>query len=81
MTTKNQVTLPKKIVDALHLEKGAMFDIKINNNKIELTPVEVVERVYTDAEYARMEELFKKEKGQAKKVTKEYITKLKSRKT
>jgi AbrB family looped-hinge helix DNA binding protein len=73
MTSKNQITLPKKIVDALDLGKGAMFDIRVSGNKIQLVPLEVSEKVFTDAEYAKMEKLFQKEKGKAKKVTKEYI--------
>ena len=73
MTTKNQVTLPKKIVDALHLEKGAMFDIKVISNKIQLTPVEVVEKIFTDEEYEKLDALVKSQKGKAKKITKNYI--------
>lgn len=73
MTSKNQITLPKKIVDALDLDKGAMFDIRVTGNKIQLVPLEVSEKVFTDAEYAKMEELFQKEKGKAKKITKEFI--------
>ena len=70
MTSKNQITLPKKIVDALDLDKGAMFDIRVKGNKIQLVPLEVSEKVFTNAEYTKMEELFQKEKGKAKKVTK-----------
>lgn len=73
MTTKNQVTIPKKIVDALNLGKGAMFDVRMTGNKIQLIPVEVVEKVFTDEEYKKLNELVKKEKGKAKKVTKEFI--------
>lgn len=78
MTSKNQITLPKKIVDALDLGKGAMFDIQVTGNKIQLVPLEVTEKVFTDAEYAKMEELFQKEKGKAKKVTKESVSHLKN---
>ncbi len=77
MTTKNQVTIPKKIVDALDLDKGAMFDIRVIGNKIQLVPVEVVEKVFTDEEYKKLNELVKKEKGKAKKVTKEFIDSIK----
>ena len=76
MTSKNQITLPKKVVDALALEKGAMFDIKISGHKIQLIPVEVVEKVFTDEEYEKMEKLFQKEKHKAKKVTKDFINNL-----
>lgn len=67
MTSKNQITLPKKIVDALDLDKGAMFDIRVIGNKIQLVPLEVSEKVFTDSEYAKMEAIFQDEKGKAKK--------------
>ncbi|MGR3178382.1 MAG: AbrB/MazE/SpoVT family DNA-binding domain-containing protein [Candidatus Anammoxibacter sp.] len=57
MTSKNQITIPKKIVNALDLNKGAMFDIKIAGHRIELVPVETVEKVFTDEEYDRLNEL------------------------
>ena len=73
MTTKNQVTLPKKVVEVLDLHKGSMFDVKIEQNRIELIPVEVIEKVFTDEEYAKMDKILKREKKFAKKVTPEYI--------
>jgi AbrB family looped-hinge helix DNA binding protein len=73
MTSKNQITLPKKIVDALDLSKGAIFDVRITGNKIQLVPLEVTEKVFTDEEYKKLDELAKSQKGKAKKVTKEYI--------
>ncbi|MGR3316962.1 MAG: AbrB/MazE/SpoVT family DNA-binding domain-containing protein [Candidatus Anammoxibacter sp.] len=77
MTSKNQITIPKKIVNALDLNKGAMFDIKITGHRIELVPVEVVEKVFTDVEYARLDEFVKKQKGKEKKVTQKFIDNLK----
>ena len=73
MTTKNQITLPKKIVEALRLGKGSLFDIKLNHTRIELIPLETKEKEFTDEEYAKLEKLYQKEKGKAKKVTKEFI--------
>ena len=79
MTVKNQVTIPKKIVNALDLEMGAMFDVHVVGNKIELIPLEVVEKVFTDAEYAKLAKLVQaeKKKGTAKKVTKKFIDNIK----
>ncbi len=76
MTTKNQVTLPKKIVDALRLHKGSLFDIKLSKNHIELVPVETKEKEFTEEDYKRMDKLFQKEKSTAKKVTKEFINRI-----
>lgn len=73
MTTKNQITLPKKIVDAMHLQKGSLFNVKVTRNKIELIPLEVNEKFFTDEEYEKLEKLYQKEKGTAKRVTKEFI--------
>jgi len=77
MTSKNQITLPKKIVDALRLSKGALFDITVKSDHIELVPLEVAKREFSDAEYEKLEQLYKQEKGSAKKLTKSYINKIK----
>ena len=45
MSEKHQITIPKKIASALGLKKGAIFNVEINDNKIELVPLEVVENL------------------------------------
>lgn len=77
MTAKNQITIPKKITEALGLEKGAMFDIDISENAIELIPLETKERVFTKEEYMKLDALTAQEKGKEKKVTKKFIDNLK----
>ena len=77
MTSKNQVTIPKKIVDRFHLKRGAIFDIKIEENKIELIPMELVEKSYTEDEYKKLEELYQQEKSTAKPMSKVLVGKLK----
>ena len=77
MTTKNQITLPKRIVDTLSLHKGSLFDVKINDNRIELVPLEIKEREFTDEEYEKLEKLYQKEKGSGRKVTKKFIKSIK----
>ena len=78
MTSKNQITLPKRIVDALLLNKGTLLDVKLNGHHIELTPLEVVEKKFTKTDYKRLDRLCKEErkKGAAKKITPEYIKSL-----
>ena len=78
MTSKNQITIPKKIVDSLDLDRGAMFEIKVIGHRIELVPVEVIEKVFTDAEYKKIDKLVKEQKGTAKRVTKKYINSLRN---
>ena len=70
MTSKNQITLPKKIVDALRLHRGSLFDVKVQSNRIELVPLEIQEREFSDEEYEKLERLYQKEKSSARKVTK-----------
>jgi len=76
MKAKNQITIPKKITDALDLHEGDMFKIVVSDNRIELIPLEVSERVFTKDEYAKLESLSKKEHGKEKKVTDKFIKKL-----
>ena len=73
MTSKNQITLPKKIVDALRLHRGSLFDVKVQANRIELVPLEVSEKEFTAEDYKRLDRLVKKEKKSAKKITQDYI--------
>ena len=77
MTSKNQITLPKKIVDTLRLHRGTLFNVNIKSNRIELIPLEISEREFTNAEYEKIEKLYHKEKGSAKRVTKKFINSIK----
>ena len=77
MTSKNQVTIPIKVVNALGLEKGCLFSVDINKSRIELIPLEPVEKVFTKKEYAALDKLSKKQKGTEKRVTKRMVSKLK----
>ena len=77
MTSKNQVTIPKKIVDRFHLKRGTIFDIKIDSNRIELIPMELVEKTYTEQEYKKLEELYQNDKTTIKPMGKDLLKKLK----
>ncbi|MGB2661528.1 MAG: AbrB/MazE/SpoVT family DNA-binding domain-containing protein [Candidatus Omnitrophota bacterium] len=77
MTAKHQITIPKTIVDALGLEKGTLLKVDIRNNRIELIPLEPVEKVFTEKEYKALEVLSEKEKGKEEKVTEKFIKDLK----
>jgi len=80
MTTKNQITIPKKITNALGLEEGDMFKIMVSKNRIELVPLEVKEKVFTKKEYKKLDIICKKERDTETKVTKEFIEKLRNAK-
>lgn len=48
ITSKNQLTLPKQIVDALHLHKGDLVSVRRKDNQIVLTPQTVEDRYPED---------------------------------
>ena len=76
MTTKNQVTIPKKITTILGLGQGTMFKVEVSGNKIELIPLEVKEKAFSKEEHHKLELLSRKEQGKEKKVTAKFIKKL-----
>ena len=78
MTAKNQITIPKKITNALGLGRGAMFEIGVFKSGIELIPLETKEREFTDTEYAKLETLDAQERGKEKRATKRFIGNLKN---
>ena len=77
MTAKHQITIPKKVTEVLGLRKGSMFDIMVSKNRIELIPLETVEKVFTEEEYKKLETLSRKEKGKEKRATRKFIENLK----
>ena len=77
MTAKNQITIPKKVTNALGLGKGSMFEIEVSKEGIELIPLETKERRFTDKEYMKLETLATKEKGEEKHISKKFIDNLK----
>lgn len=81
MTAKNQITIPKKITNALGLGKGTMFEIEVLKSGIELIPLEIKERGFTDTEYAKLETLDAQERGKEKRVTKRFVDDLKKGET
>ena len=77
MTSKNQITIPKKVTNALGLRSGSMFEVGFSKDRIELIPLETKERRFTDEEYAKLETLAIKENGKEKRATKKFIDNLK----
>ena len=77
MSEKHQVTIPKNIANTLHLKKGSLFNVEIRGNRIELIPLEVRERVFTQEDYQKLDKLAAQEKGKEEKVTKTMIASLK----
>lgn len=80
MTAKHQITIPKVIADRLGLGRGTLFTIAISRNRIELIPLETIEKVFTDEEYAKLDALAAKERGHETRVTNAFIRALKTAK-
>ena len=76
MSSKNQITIPKRLVKALQLNEGALFEINLKGNRLELIPVETIEKEFTDEEYAKMEAIYQREKHLVKKITQKDIDNL-----
>ena len=77
MTEKHQITIPKRIAETLGLTKGSLFEVGVRRNRIELVPVEVKEKEFSEEEYAKLDKLVREEKEKAVRVTKAYIRRLK----
>jgi len=77
MTAKHQITIPKNIADVLGLKKGAIFNVAVSKNRIELVPLETKEKVFTSEEYKKLEMLSNHEKGMELRVTQKFISNLK----
>jgi AbrB family looped-hinge helix DNA binding protein len=77
LTAKNQITIPTKIAKTLGLKKGSLFTIGVHRNRIELIPVEIHEKVFSDYVYEKLDILSAIEKGEEKRITKKIIHDLK----
>jgi len=74
MTSKNQITLPKKVVDTLRLHKGSLFDVRVARDHIELVTLEETEKSFSEDDFKRLDALVKNEKKKgAKKVTTDFV--------
>lgn len=80
MTAKHQITIPKTIAEILSLKKGTMFNVTVRHHRIELIPLETVEKTFSDEEYAQLDALAAAERGREKPVTKGFIRALKTAK-
>jgi hypothetical protein len=61
----------------LGLGKGAMFNVEISKNCIELIPLETKTKEFTEEEYRKLEALARTQRGAEKKVTHKFVADLK----
>ena len=81
MSEKHQVTIPSKIARALDLRRGSLFDVALNGSRIELIPLEIKEKKFTQAEYRKLDKLLAQEKEMREKVTAAFIDKVRKEKS
>ena len=76
MSEKHQVTIPSKIARVLDLKRGSLFDVELKGSRIELIPLEIKEKKFTQAEYRKLDKLLAQEKKTQAKVTTAFIDKV-----
>ncbi len=82
LKAKNQLTIPKNILQKLNLGPEKLFSLDVEENCVKLTPVEI-EPCYTLEELEAIDRIVEIEKGKVKKVKagkefSEYIQKLRT---
>ncbi len=75
MNRNRQVNLPSAFVAKLSLGEDNYFKAEIKGNHIILTPIDPVERVFSEEDLNLVEETYQREKGLAEPVTPAWIKK------
>ena len=75
MNRNRQINLPTAFVSRLSLGEDNYFKAEIKGNHIILTPIDPVERVFSEQDLDLIEETYQREKHLAKPVTPEWIKK------
>ena len=76
MNRNRQINLPSSFVGKLSLGEGHYFKADLKGNQIVLTPVDVVERSFSDEDLDLVEKAYQRERGKGEKVTREWIKRL-----
>ena len=75
MNRNRQINLPSAFVSRLSLGEDKYFKAEVEGNHIILTPIDPIERIFSEKDLGLVEAVFDKEKGSAKPVTAEWIKK------
>lgn len=75
MNRNRQINLPSAFLEQVSLGQDRYFKAEVVGNRIILTPVDPVERVFSEEDLNLVEETYQKEKKQAKPVTPGWVTK------
>lgn len=76
MNRHRQVNLPAAFARLLNLGEDRYFKAEIKGNRIILTPVDPVDRVFSNEDLDLVEETFQREKNRAHGVTPAWIKKI-----
>ena len=76
MNRHRQINLPSAFMSGLSLGEGNYFKADLKGNQIVLTPIDPVERVFSQEDLDLVEKIYQKEKHLAKPVTQDWIKKL-----
>lgn len=75
MNRNRQINLPAAFIAVLNLGEDRYLKAEVRGNRIILTPVDPVERVFSEEDLDRVEEIYHREKSKAKVVTSSWIKK------
>ena len=75
MNRNRQINIPSAFVARLSLGEDRYFKAEVAGNRIILTPVDPIERTFSEEDFNLMEKLYQKEKHTAKPVTKGWVKK------
>lgn len=76
MNRNRQINIPSAFLSKLNLGEDRYFKAEVVGNRLVLTPIDPVERVFSEEDLDLMEKLYQREKHTAKPVTEEWIKKL-----
>ncbi len=75
MNRNRQVNLPAAFISSLNLGEDNYLKAEIRGNHIILTPIDPVERVFSEKDLDLVEQAYQAEKKSARPVTREWIKK------
>ena len=75
MNRNRQINLPVSFVSMLSLGDDNYFKAEVKGNHIVLTPIDPIERVFSEKDLDLIEEVYNRQKQHAKPVTQEWIKK------
>ena len=75
MNRNRQVNLPSAFISELSLGEDNYLKAEIKGNHIILTPIDPVERVFSEKDLDLIEDTFQKEKATARPATREWAKK------